>query len=84
MSLQKVELILTVPNLFFGNLALLFNVKSAHEEMPLALETSRSRDTDLGGWWRRQTFHPCYSHLIFPNLLHLDIGDICGYITVVV
>jgi hypothetical protein len=76
--------ILTVPDLIFGNLALLFNVETAHKEVPFALVASGRGDANLGGRWRWHTLHTCNTNMVLANLLHIDVGDIGCNVAVVV
>jgi hypothetical protein len=73
-----------VPDLVFGDFTLLFDVEATHEEVPLALIAGRSGDANFGGRWGWHTLDTCDSYHVFTYLLHLDIGDVRRYITVVV
>jgi hypothetical protein len=75
---------LTVADLVFCNLALLFDIETADVKMPLALESCWCRNTNLRcGWWG-QPLDTSHANVVFPYLFHLEIADVCSHIAIVI
>lgn len=75
---------ITISDLILCHFTLFGNVQTGHVHVPFALPACRGGNADFRGWRRGETLHACYADDVFGDLVHADVGEVCGDIAVVV
>lgn len=75
---------ITISDLILRHFTLLGNVQASHVHVPFALPARWGGNADFRGWRWGETLHACYADDVFGDLVHADVGEVCGDVAVVV